>query len=65
MLNLLPSGPWGSRGAAVSGLAQAGASLLAVLAPDSRLVDQARKILASHGARRMRFYGDKAITDLS
>ena len=45
--------------------AQAGASLLAVLAPDSRLVDQARRILASHGARRMRYYGDKTITDLS
>ena len=27
--------------------------------------DEARKILAAHGARRMRFYGDRTITDLS
>ena len=42
-----------------------GASLLAVLAPDPRLVEQARKILARHGARRLRYYGDRTITDLS
>jgi hypothetical protein len=44
--------------------AEAGASLIAVLAPEPRLVTQARQILASHGARHMRFYGDKTITDL-
>ena len=44
--------------------AEAGASLIAVLAPEPRLVTEARRILASHGARRMRFYGDLTITDL-
>ena len=44
--------------------AEAGASLIAVLAPEPRLVDEARRILAAHGARRMRFYGDMTITDL-
>ena len=44
--------------------AEAGASLIAVLAPEPRLVTEAREILASHGARRIRFYGDKTITDL-
>ncbi len=44
--------------------AKAGASLLAVMAPDPRLMEQARGILASHGARRMRYYDDKTITDL-
>ena len=44
--------------------AGAGASLIAVLAPEARLVTEARKILAAHGARRARFYGDKTITDL-
>jgi hypothetical protein len=44
--------------------AEAGASLIAVLAPEPRLVTEARQILASHGARRIRFYGDKTITDL-
>jgi hypothetical protein len=44
--------------------AEAGASLIAVLAPEPRLVTQARQILASHTARHMRFYGDKTITDL-
>ncbi len=44
--------------------AEAGASLIAVLAPEPRFVTEARRILASHGARRMRFYGDLAITDL-
>jgi hypothetical protein len=44
--------------------AEAGASLIAVLAPEPRLQTEARQILASHGARHMRFYGDKTITDL-
>jgi hypothetical protein len=44
--------------------AEAGASLIGVLAPEPRLVTEARQILASHGARRMKFYGDKTITDL-
>jgi hypothetical protein len=44
--------------------AEAGASLIAVLAPEPRLVTEAGRIIASHGARRMRFYGDMAITDL-
>ena len=44
--------------------AEAGASLISVLAPEPRLVTEARQILASHGARHMRFYGDTTITDL-
>jgi len=44
--------------------AEAGASLIAVLAPEPRLVTEAGRILASHGARRIRFYGDLTITDL-
>jgi hypothetical protein len=44
--------------------AEAGASLIAVLAPEPRLVTAARQILASHGARHMRFYDDQCITDL-
>ena len=44
--------------------AEAGASLIAVLAPEPRLVTEAQQILASHGARHMKFYGDKTITDL-
>jgi hypothetical protein len=44
--------------------AEAGASLIAVLAPEPRLVTEARQVLAAHGARHMRFYGDKTITDL-
>ncbi len=44
--------------------AEAGASLISVLAPEPPLVTEARQILASHGARRMRFYGDCTITDL-
>ena len=44
--------------------AEAGASLIAVLAPEPRLLTEARQILASHGARHTRFYGDKTITDL-
>ena len=45
--------------------AEAGASLIAVLTPEPRLVTEARKILAAHGARHMRFYDDKCITDLT
>jgi hypothetical protein len=45
--------------------AEAGASLIAVLAPESRLVTEARQILAAHGARHMRFYDSKCITDLT
>jgi hypothetical protein len=44
--------------------AEAGASLIAVLAPEPRLVTEAGQILASHGARHMRFYGDTTITEL-
>jgi hypothetical protein len=44
--------------------AEAGASVIAVLAPEPRLVTAAREILASHGARHIRFYDDKTITDL-
>jgi hypothetical protein len=45
--------------------AKAGASLIAVLASEPPLADEARQILASHGARRMRFYGDRTITALT
>ena len=45
--------------------AEAGASLVAVLAPEPRLVGEARRILAAHGARHMRFYDDNCITDLT
>jgi hypothetical protein len=45
--------------------AEAGASLIAVLAPEPRLVTGARRILAAHGARHMRFYDSKCITDLT
>jgi hypothetical protein len=45
--------------------AEAGASLIAVLAPEPRLVTEARQILAAHGARHMRFYDNKCITDLT
>ena len=44
--------------------AEAGASLIAVLAPEPRLVTEAGRIIAAHGARRVRFYGDLTITDL-
>ena len=44
--------------------AEAGASLIAVLAPEPQLVTEARQILASHEARHMRFYGDTTITEL-
>jgi hypothetical protein len=45
--------------------AEAGASLIAVLAPEPRLVTEARQILAAHGARHMRFYDAECITDLT
>jgi hypothetical protein len=45
--------------------AKAGASLIAVLAPEPRLVTEARQVLAAHGARHMRFYDSKCITDLT
>jgi hypothetical protein len=45
--------------------AEAGASLIAVLAPEPRLVTEAKQILGAHGARRMRFYDNKSITDLA
>jgi hypothetical protein len=45
--------------------AEADASLIAVLAPEPRLVQEARQILAAHGARHMRFYDDKCITDFT
>ncbi len=44
--------------------AEAGASLIAVLAPEPRLVAEARQVLAAYRVRHMRFYGDKTITDL-
>ena len=44
--------------------ATAGASLLAVRASEPRLAEQARLILVAHGARRMRFYGDRSIIAL-
>ena len=45
--------------------AEAGASLIAVLAPERRLVSEAQQILGAHGARHMRFYDDRCITDLT
>jgi hypothetical protein len=44
--------------------AKSGASLIAVRASEPPLAATARQILASHGVRRMRYYGDKTITDL-
>jgi hypothetical protein len=44
---------------------EAGASLIAVLAPEPRLVTEARRILAAQGARHLRFYDDNCITDLT
>lgn len=45
--------------------ARAGASLLAVRASEPPLADEAGRILAAHGARRIRFYGDRSIIALS
>lgn len=45
--------------------AAAGASVIAVLCPEPRLVDTAGQVLAAHGARRVRHYGAHTITDLS
>jgi hypothetical protein len=44
--------------------ARQGASLLAVLCPESKLVDDARRVLKAHGARHLRYYGETTITDL-
>lgn len=41
-----------------------GASLIAVLAPEPRLVGEAGRVLAACGARHLRFYGDTTIIDL-
>jgi hypothetical protein len=41
--------------------AEAGALLIAVLAPEPRLVTEPQQILSAHGARHMRFYDDKCI----
>ena len=45
--------------------AVAGASLIAVRASEPPLAEEARRILAARGARRMRFYGDRTIVALS
>jgi hypothetical protein len=45
--------------------AEAGASLIAVLATEPLQLTDARQILAAHGARHMRFYDEKCITDLA
>jgi len=45
--------------------ATAGASLIAVHASEPPLAEEAHRILAAHGARRMRFYGDRSIIALS
>jgi hypothetical protein len=45
--------------------ATTGASLIAVRASEPPLAEEARRILAGHGARRMRFYGDRSIIALS
>jgi hypothetical protein len=44
--------------------AKGGASVIAVLCSEPRLVEAARKVLAAEGARRMRYYGNKTITAL-
>lgn len=45
--------------------AKRGASVIAVLCSEPRLVAQAQQVLGAHGARRIRHYGATAITDLS
>ena len=45
--------------------AKAGASVIAVVAPEPRLYTEAGRILATQGARRIRFYGTTAMTDLA
>jgi hypothetical protein len=45
--------------------AKGGASVIAVLCSEPRLVDAARRVLGAHGARRMRYYAEKTITALS
>jgi hypothetical protein len=44
--------------------AKAGTSVTAVLAPEPRVYSEAARILAAHGARRIRFYGSTTIIDL-
>ena len=44
--------------------ATSGASLIPVRAPELPLAEEAHRILAARGARRMRFYGDRAIIAL-
>jgi hypothetical protein len=44
--------------------ADGGASLLGVLCPEPRLVENARRVLKAHGARHIRFYGGNSVTDL-
>lgn len=41
-----------------------GGSRLAMLCPEPKLVDDARRIPKAHGARHIRYYGDTTITDL-
>ena len=44
--------------------AQSGASLIAVRTSEPGLVEEARRVLSAHGAWRIRFYGDRSVTDL-
>ena len=44
--------------------AAVGASLIAVLAPETRLLTEARQILSSYHARYIRFYGHTTIAEL-
>ena len=45
--------------------AKRGASVIAVLCSEPRLVAEAQQVLRAHEARRIRYYGATAITDLS
>jgi hypothetical protein len=45
--------------------ATAGSSLIAVRASEPPLAEEAHRVLAAHGARRMRFYGDRSIVALT
>ncbi len=42
-----------------------GSSLIAVRASEPPLAEEAHRILGAHGARRMRFYGDRSVVALS
>lgn len=44
--------------------AAAGASIIAVLAPEAPQAKTVAQVLSVHHARHIRFYGDKTITDL-